>query len=99
LGGVSRQYIIHPTAKRAARDSVWKQGAAAVHTTAESVASKKRLLVKPATLKTKPFVKFEDIAIRILASNRKYQKYQRDRQAFFEDSRSKLIKYWYQWLG
>jgi HAD superfamily hydrolase (TIGR01549 family) len=102
LGGVSRQYIIHPAAKRAARDSVWKQGAAVVHTTAKPVALKQGAAVvhttaKPVALKIKPLVKFEHIAIRLLAGNRKYQKYQRDRQAFFEDSQNKLIRRWYQW--
>lgn len=107
LGGVSRQYIIHPQAKRAASDSVWKVGAAVVHAAAKPAASKVRSLVQPKAEPSTAAVeqesssaagrRLEDIAIRLLAGNRKYQKYQRDRQAFFEDSRSRLIKRWYQW--
>lgn len=107
VGGVSRQYMIHPQAKCAASDSVWKQGAAAVHTGDKPAASKAKALAQPKPDQSTPGVgqefgsaagrKFEDIAIRLLVGDRKYQKYQRDRQAFFEDSRSRLVKRWYQW--
>ncbi len=109
LGGISRQYIIHPQAKKAARDSVWKPGATAAHKTAEPNPS---IINSPSSLKERRSIteasyesnlaasrQFEDIVIRLLASNRKYQKYRRDRQAFFEDSQNKLIKRWYQWVG
>jgi len=107
LGGVSRQYIIHPQAKRAASDSVWKVGAAVVHATTKPAASKVKSLVQPEAESSTAVVgresssvpgrKLEDIAIRLLTDNRKYQKYRRDRQAFFEDSRSSLIRQWYRW--
>lgn len=107
VGGVNRQYIIHPQAKRAASDSVWKQGAAAMHAGDKPTAAKAKALAQSKPYQSTPRVgresgsaagrKFEDIAIRLLVGNIKYQKYQRDRQAFFEDSRSRLVKRWYQW--
>lgn len=41
----------------------------------------------------------EDILIRTVASKRKYEKYKRDRKAFFEDSNNRVVKYWYRVVG
>lgn len=95
LGGVSRKYIIHPQAKEAARDSVWKLGAAAVHTASTLAAS--TAATRHESISTL-IRRLEDFIIRFLADHKKYQKYQRDRHIFFEDSRNMLIKRWYQWV-
>jgi len=94
LGGVSRQYIIHPQAKRAESDSVWKMGAAAVHIALKPAVSAVVCRQKSISTLTRLI---EDFLIRLLADRKKYQKYLRDRDAFFEDSRNKLNMRWYQW--
>jgi HAD superfamily hydrolase (TIGR01549 family) len=108
LGGVSRQYIIHPAAKKAETDSVWKKGAAVVHATAKAVDPKPKSAVQPSVQhphdkqfsvsQSQTGLRIENALIRALTSRRKYEKYRRDRQAFFEDSRNTLVKHWYQWI-
>lgn len=112
LGGVSQQYIIHPSPKRAETDSVWKKGAAVVHATIKPAAIPKPKLVAQFDVQhsnnneteldsvnqAKTILHIENVVIRALSSPRKYEKYKRDRQTFFEDSKNIFVKRWYQWV-
>jgi HAD superfamily hydrolase (TIGR01549 family) len=109
LGGVSRHHIIHPNAEVAKKDSVWKEGADVVHAkaTATIADSKQNPAVQPNGLRSDDrqnlFMRFEaalyieNVVVWALTSRRKYEKYKRDRRAFFEDSRNTLAKRWYRW--
>ena len=106
-GGVTPQYIIHPQANRAERDSIWKVGAIAAHTDKKVQVSNiksplqlKALQSNIETGKRSPSAamrKIEDFVFHLMVGGRKYEKYRRDRNSFFEDSHSNLLKLWYHW--
>ncbi len=95
LGGVSRQYIIHPLSKRAVRDSVWKKGAYAIYGGAiDDLSALNINSVVSKNTKLTIVRRYEDFSIKLFASDKKYQKYKRNRQAFFDDSKNWLLKLW-----
>ncbi len=108
LGGVSRQYIIHPQSRRAARDSVWKMGAYAIHGDGiddlGSLNHSQGKTITPNSVVNKDpnltmLRQCEDVLIKVFTSDKKYQKYKRNRQTFFDDSRSRFLKIWAMWIS
>lgn len=114
LGGVDKQYVIKGEQANAERDSVWKKGASCLYSQEvnksnrpiESVILDKNELNKVSfsenkIKKSESFLvkKIETFAIRKLTSPRKFNKYLRDRHAFFIDSNMVLGKIWYRFFG
>jgi HAD superfamily hydrolase (TIGR01549 family) len=104
FGGVKKEYLVAPTAKGS---SVWKAGAEIFYFKPEpqkpeaiiKKTSKATAVLKVAgndeTSETKPILRrLEQSIISRMLSQRKFQKYQRDREQFFADAKSPLAKYW-----
>jgi hypothetical protein len=102
---VGQQFVVHPEARHQSA-SVWKAGAQAAHGeprqsgTPTSVTPVDVVGSGPAPhswLSAPLHRKFEERVIRALATPRKVAKYERDRHAFFSDSRNPVLKAWFRW--
>jgi hypothetical protein len=104
LGGVKKQFIIKPNSKGAHADSVWKAGAQAVFKNVQTQITSDK---KPAIRKIQaevidvdeesPRRWLEASIIRALSTERKFAKYERDRDGFFLDSKNPFATAWYKW--
>lgn len=106
LGGIKRQFIIHSDKKNAHVSSVWKAGAQAFFdNTPIPVKDEKKIDSKMNFLREgKDSMAADSVGmwleskiIQVLTNKRKYAKYERDRHAFFLDSKNPLAKIWYKW--
>lgn len=101
LGGVEKQFIVHPNRKLALTESVWKAGAGVLYAERNSVVASTPDTAKTGQLRSasedlgSPVRKFEERVIRVFSNPRKFAKYQRDRDAFFSDSKNFFMKTWY----
>lgn len=103
VGGIPQKFIISPSSKDHARDSVWKAGAKAAH--ALPPAAKKLAQPMPSSAKFGPPVAtssgaqprraIEQAIAKAFLGERKLNKYLRDRAEFFNDSRSTLLRAYY----
>ena len=95
VGGLPRKFVISPDRNAGPSQSVWREGRAVI-----MESGKIPSVVKPADRRehrqqhNEP-PPIEGFFVRQLASKRKRAKYERDRDAFFEDSKSRLLRlYW-----
>ncbi|STJ16003.1 putative hydrolase [Escherichia coli] len=110
LAGVKRKYIISPTDKDFSKDSVWRQGAAVLYSK-KAVANKsskpspqlKESVKTPTNITSKETIKYnwkravEAKIIKSLVSQKKFLKYENNRDDFFKDSKYKIIKKMASW--
>lgn len=107
LGGVKKQYIITPNDRDAVNQSVWKAGAEVVYVDKKldsprgAIIPAARAVVNenfpPQSIEEQAsiFIRLEKTVVKRFSSEKKYSKYERDRDAFFMDSKSVLLKKWY----
>lgn len=102
VGGIPQKFIVSPSSKDHARDSVWKAGARVAHEQPPAVKKPVRSAptVQPdvpasASLETKQRRLMERAIAKTFLGERKLNKYLRDRAGFFGDSRSTLLKAYY----
>jgi hypothetical protein len=99
LGGIAQKYVIAPDPKAGLQQSVWRAGVTAIRRGPRKPAPLKHASAQAATAQPQP-ARIEALAVRRFSSDRKLAKYQRDRAAFFEDSRSPLLRlYWKTFAG
>jgi HAD superfamily hydrolase (TIGR01549 family) len=99
VGGIPKKYIISPNIKDHARNSVWKVGAQAAHASTAPPKKPANLtsVVWPVAtvLDVKSKRPIEQLILKSFLSDRKHNKYLKDRAEFFTDSRSNLLKAYY----
>jgi predicted HAD superfamily hydrolase len=89
VGGIEKKYIISPNKKDKAENSIWKPGLKAFYSR-----TKKICITSHKMNRDFPFI-IEDKIIKIFTSTKKYHKFQRNREAFYLDSESKIIRFVY----
>lgn len=77
---------------RAGVREIWVKGAEMLHNMQENIARKKALDAEAAAAAKKNAHKVEKWLLRKFLSQKKFEKYSRDRKAFFLDSRSGVVK-------
>lgn len=104
LGGVEKQFIIHPRPQNAVGASIWKIGAEVFYKEQSAnflTKTNNRKSMQQSFFNVEAYrillKKIEERLVRIFTNPQKLAKYQRDRNAFFRDSRIYLIKSWYKW--
>ncbi|MDF7808293.1 HAD hydrolase-like protein [Pontiellaceae bacterium B12219] len=110
MGGIQKKYIINPEQKDTLSSSVWKKGAEAVFNGKQTHKSSKpknpkrksRTVPPDSTAQVSPIPgntarvnPLEDFFVRRFVNDRKYNKYKKDRDLFFKDSRSSIMKSYY----
>lgn len=95
VGGVEQKFVIAPNRKTAASQSVWKVGAKSVY--GAPAKKPKETVTVPKAHIAGP--KLEEKLIKRFASARKQAKYERDRAAFFEDSKNRFVQLYWKNLG
>ncbi len=94
VGGIAQKFIISPDATEPASQSVWRQGCEIMHHQPEPGAGRRAANSKSdQSQQDEP--KLEAFMIKRMAGDRKRAKYERDREAFFADSKNQFVKlYW-----
>jgi HAD superfamily hydrolase (TIGR01549 family) len=96
LGGMAHRFLIAPDPRAGASASIWRAGAMAAHATPKG---------KPAARPTPPAAaasqlsRLERMAVSRFGKAAKLDKYRRDRAAFFEDSKSPLVQFYWRNLA
>ena len=95
VGGVAEKFVIAPSPTASPSQSVWRQGAEAIHGDPSARGGKRPPKVKPQTAEPK----MEAFMVKRIASERKRAKYERDRAAFFADSQKQLVRLYWKAVG
>ncbi|WP_345099255.1 hypothetical protein [Chelativorans composti] len=105
VGGAEKRYIISPNVNDPIERSVWRAGALALQKSGkngtgrrpDSVASTKEAdsITMNSVGSRIVLEKLEKRIVETFLDGKKRRKYERDRDAFFQDSKSKLAKAWY----
>lgn len=96
VGGLPERYIISPNRKAPRAGSTWHKGFAVAHEKQPTPRKPAKTPQEPATA-ARPRV--EKTLMKAVTSRQKIMKYERDRNAFFEDSKLPTVRLYWKLLG